>query len=349
MSKLRKIGQEPGTLSDHGAEKAAQGGINLIEYDQTSTVRKRYGDIDEILPLPEFPGVKWINVGGPYRVETLEKLGSFFRLHPLVLEDILNIDQRPKLEDFNSYLFVVLKILQYNDHSSALEEKQFSLILGPNYVLSFLEKDSSFFDPIMERIENTNSRLRMMKADYLAHAMLDLIVDHYFSVLEKLGENIETLEESLVGIPNINMLHTLHSLRREILMMRKQVWPIREVISTLARGESMLVEESTRIYFHDIYDHLIQVLDMVEMYREALSGMLDLYLSSSNMKMNEIMKLLTIIATIFIPLTFITGIYGMNFMYMPELKLTWGYPAALLVMLAVSLGMVFYFRKRKWF
>jgi len=287
-------------------------------------------------------------VDGIHQVEVLELLGECFGLHPLVLEDILNTDQRPKMEDFSEYIFVVLKTFSYNDQSDEVEPEQISLILGPSLVLSFQERAGDVFDPIRERIRNGKGRIRRMGADYLAYALLDSIVDHYFIVLEQVGEDVEFLEEELVTNPTPETLQTIHNLKREMIFLRKSVWPLREVIGALERGESSLIKESTGIYLRDVYDHTIQVIDTIETFRDMISGMLDIYLSSVSNRMNEVMKVLTIIATIFIPLTLVAGIYGMNFQYMPELGWRWGYPIVWLVMLVIGAVMLVYFRRKKW-
>ena len=288
-------------------------------------------------------------MSGLHQVELLERLNDCFGLHPLVLEDILNTDQRPKMEDFGDYLYIVLRMLDLDKkNGNAVVSEQISLILGKNFVLTFQEKEGDLFDPLRERIRNGKGRLRKMGPDYLVHALLDAIVDQYFVVLEKLGERIEFLEEELVTRPTPSTLHRLHQLKREMIFLRKSVWPLREVIGTLERGESSLIQASPDLYLRDIYDHTIQVIDNVETFRDMLSGMLDIYLSSISNRMNEIMKVLTIISTIFIPLTFIVGLYGMNFKFMPELEWPWGYPSVLLLMLGVTVFMLFFFRRKKW-
>jgi magnesium transporter len=305
--------------------------------------------VDECLLFKEKESVTWINVSGLHQVELLERLNDCFGLHPLVLEDILNTDQRPKMEDFGDYLYVVLRMLDLDKkNGNAVISEQISLILGKNFVLTFQEREGDLFDPLRERIRNGKGRLRKMGPDYLVHALLDAIVDQYFVVLETLGERIEFLEEELVTRPTPSTLQLLHRLKREMIFLRKSVWPLREVIGTLERGESSLIQASTNLYLRDIYDHTIQVIDNVETFRDMLSGMLDIYLSSISNRMNEIMKVLTIISTIFIPLTFIVGLYGMNFKHMPELESPWGYPAVLLLMLGVTIFMLFYFRRKKW-
>jgi len=344
----RKAGLPPGTLVHIGEQKAEEVRITAIDYDEARFQEKEIKTVEECFLFKDKPTVTWIHVDGIHEVEVLELLGECFGLHPLVLEDILNTDQRPKLEDFGDYIFVVLKTFSYNDQSDELEPEQISLILGPSFVLSFQERTGDVFDPIRERIRNGKGRIRRMGADYLAYCLLDSIVDHYFVVLEQVGEEVEFLEEELVTNPTPETLQTIHNLKRDMIFLRKSVWPLREVIGALERGELSLIRESTGIYLRDVYDHTIQVVDTIETFRDMISGMLDIYLSSVSNRMNEVMKVLTIIATIFIPLTLIAGIYGMNFQYMPELGWRWGYPVVWLVMLVIGVLMLVYFRRKRW-
>jgi magnesium transporter len=343
-----KAGLPPGTLVHIGEQKAEEARITAIVYDEARFQEQEIKTVEECFLFKDKPTVTWINVDGIHEVEVLELLGECFGLHPLVLEDILNTDQRPKLEDFGDYIFVVLKTFSYNDQSDELEPEQISLILGPSFVLSFQEREGDVFNPIRERIRNGKGRIRKMGADYLAYCLLDSIVDHYFVVLEQVGEEVEFLEEELVTNPTPETLQTIHNLKRDMIFLRKSVWPLREVIGALERGELSLIRESTEIYLRDVYDHTIQVVDTIETFRDMISGMLDIYLSSVSNRMNEVMKVLTIIATIFIPLTLIAGIYGMNFQYMPELGWRWGYPMVWLVMLVIGVLMLVYFRRKKW-
>lgn len=344
----KKAGLPPGSLVHIGEKKVEEVKITIIDYDETHFQEKEAKSIEECFTFKEKPTVTWINVEGIHQVEILEKLGECYGFHPLILEDILNTDQRPKTEDFGDYLYIVLKMLYPNNNSEVVTE-QISLILGPNFVISFQEGiKGDVFDPVRDRIRTGKGKIRQLGADYLAYSLIDSIVDHYFIILEKLGENIEFLEEKLITSPTPETLQTIHNLKREMIFLRKSVWPLREVISGLERGESSLIKESTRIYLRDVYDHTIQVIDNVETFRDMLSGMLDIYLSSVSNRLNAVMKVLTIIATIFMPLTFLAGLYGMNFKYMPELSWPWGYPLALFIMLAIALLMLVYFKKKKW-
>ena len=344
----KKAGLPPGTPVHIGERKMDKSRITIIDYDEAQFQEIEASAIEDCFPFKDKPTVTWINIEGIHQVELLEGISNFFGLHPLVLEDILNTDQRPKLEDFDDYVFVVLKMSRYDNQSGEMEGEQISLILGPNYVVSFQEKSGDVFDPIRERIRNSKGRIRKMGADYLAYALIDTLVDNYFVVLEQVGERVEFLEEELVTNPTPETLQTIHNLKRDMIFLRKSVWPLREVIGTLERGEPSLIGESIVVYLRDVYDHTIQVIDAIETFRDMISGMLDIYLSSVSNRMNEVMKVLTIIATIFIPLTLIVGIYGMNFQYMPELGWRWGYPLVWLVMLAIGASMLAYFRRKKW-
>ena len=344
----RKSGLPPGTLVHIGEKKAETLKITIMDYDEVHFEEKEIKTIDECFIFKDKPTVTWINIDGLHQVAILERMGECYGLHPLVLEDILNTDQRPKMEDYGEYLYIVLKDLDYDDKSSQIEPEQISLILGPNFVFSFQEREGDTFGTIRDRIRNSKGRIRKMGADYLAYSLLDSIVDNYFIILEKLGEKIEFLEEKLVTQPTPETLQIIHHLKREMIFLRKAVWPLREVINGLERGESSLIKESTRIYLRDVYDHTIQTIDTIETYRDMVSGMLDIYLSSVSNRLNSVMKVLTIIATIFMPLTFLAGVYGMNFRFMPELEWRWGYPFIWLVMVGIGVFMFLYFKKKRW-
>ncbi len=344
----RKAGLPPGTLIHIGEKKTEEVKITIMDYDETQLQEKEAKTFDECFPYKGRPTVTWINVDGIHQIETLEKLGECFELHPLTLEDVLNTDQRPKMEDFGDYMYIVLKMFSYNDKNNEILIEQVSFILGSNFVLSFQENVGDVFDPIRERIRSGKGRIRKMGADYLLYSLLDAIVDNYFIILEKIGEQIEFIEERLIINPASKTLNIIHKLKRDMLFLRRSVWPLREVISGMERGESSLIKGTTKIYLRDVYDHNIQIIDTIETLREMLSGMLDIYLTSISNRLNAVMKVLTIIATIFMPLTFLAGIYGMNFKYMPELEWKWGYFLILLVMFAIGISMLFYFKKKKW-
>ena len=343
-----KTGLPPGALIHIGEKKAELVKINILDYDEIQFEEKEAKTIEECFPFKDKPTITWVNIDGLHQVDVIEKIGKNFDFHPLLLEDILNTEQRPKIEDFETFIYIVLKMLYYDDNTNEINSEQVSIIFGQNFVISFQEKEGDVFNPIRERIRTDKGRIWKMGADYLAYSLIDAIVDSYFIILEKLGENIEDVEETMIANPTPETLHAIHRLKRKMISLRKSVWPLREVVSALERSDSSLIQEPTRIYLKDVYDHTIQVIDIIETFRDMLSGMLDVYLSSISNKMNEIMKVLTIIATIFIPLTFIAGVYGMNFEYMPELKWRWGYSVVWFVMLIIGISMVFYFRKKKW-
>ncbi|MCG7848903.1 MAG: magnesium/cobalt transporter CorA [ANME-2 cluster archaeon] len=343
-----KIGLPPGTLVHIGEKKIDKVRITLIDYDETHLEEKEIKTVEECFSFKDKPTVTWINIDGLHQVDIIEKIGTHFDLHPLIMEDIVHTGQRPKIEDFEHFIFIVFNMLQYDENINEVKAEQVSLIVGSNFLISFQEKEGDIFNLVRERIRNGKGRVRKSGSDYLAYAMIDVVVDHYFIILEKIGEDIESLEEELLTNPTPDTLQTIHNLKREMIFLRKSIWPLREVVSTLERGDSDLITKTTIIYLRDIYDHTIQVMDTIETFRDMISGMLDIYLSSVSNKMNEVMKVLTIIATIFIPLTFIAGIYGMNFKYMPELDWQWSYPVLWLVIIIVGVSMVIYFKRKGW-
>ena len=346
--RTRKSGLPPGTVVFVGKQKTEKVRITVINYDEAHFEEKEAKDIEETFAFKEKPAITWINIDGLQRVDIIEKLGSHLNLHPLVLEDIANTEQRPKMDDYTDYLYIVLKMLRYDSQETDIVSEQVSLILGSNWVVSYQESEGDVFGPIRERLRTAKGRIRKMGADYLMYALMDAIVDNYFVVLEKMGEKIEDVEEDLIANPEPSTLKNINDLKRQIISLRKSVWPLREVIARLERWESKLINKTTAIYFKDVYDHTIQVIDSIETFRDMLSGMLDIYLSSLSNRMNEVMKVLTIIATIFIPLTLVADIYGMNFKDMPELGSPWGYPLVLAGMLAIGIVMLLYFRRKKW-
>jgi magnesium transporter len=346
--KSRKAGLPPGTLVHIGEERTAKVKITIIDYDESNLQERDILKVEECYPFKQKSTVTWINIDGIHDVDIIEKIGTHYGLHPLLLEDIVNTEQRPKIEDFGDHLFIVIKMLSFDEEQGGINIEQVSLVVGPNYVLSFQEKEGDVFEPVRDRIRRAKGRIRKMGADYLAYSLLDAIVDGYFLILEKIGDRIEDLEENLISRPDARTLQTIHSLKREMIFLRRSVWPLREVISGMSRKESALVKETTGIFLRDVYDHTVQVIDTIETYRDFVSGMLDTYLSSISNRMNEVMKILTIFATIFIPLTFVAGIYGMNFSYMPELGWKWGYFGALAVMAVIGISLLVYFRNKKW-
>jgi len=344
----KKVGLPPGTLVHIGEKKTEKARITIIDYDEVQFQEKEAQTIEECFPFKDEPTVTWINIDGIHQMEIIEKIGKHFGIHRLILEDIVNTGHRPKMEDLEDHIFIVLKMLYYDEEDIEIKAEQVSLILGSNFVISFQEREGDIFNPIRERIRKSKGRIRKKGADYLAYALVDAIVDNYFIILEKLGEKIESLEEELLTNPTPETSQTIHNFKREMIFLRKSVWPLREVISGLERGESSLVHESTGIYLRDVYDHTIQVIDTIDTLRDTVFGMHDTYLSSVSNRMNEVMKVLTIMATIFIPLTFVAGIYGMNFEYMPELKWHWGYFMVWFIMFGIVVSMVVHFKRKKW-
>jgi magnesium transporter len=323
--------------------------IRILDYDENSVRENAKAALAECLPFRDTASVTWIDIEGLQDIPLLESLGSCYGLHPLILEDILNTDQRPKSDDMDGYIYVVLKMLDFDPASLEIVSEQVSIVFGRNYVISIQEgREGDLFEPLRERIRAGKGRIRKLGPDYLAYSLLDTIIDHYFLILEKFAERIEMLEEELVGNPTTETLQQIHHLKREMIFLRKSVWPLREMANVLEKSESELIRPATKIFLRDIYDHAIHIIDSIETYREMLSSMLDIYLSSVSNRMNQVMKVLTIIATIFMPLTFLAGIYGMNFKHMPEIGWPWSYPLLWLVMLGVAGVMLYFFKKKNW-
>lgn len=344
-----KAGLSPGAMVFVGQQKMSAVRVDVIDYTSTGFNEQKNVSVRRCRDTAKTAGVTWINVNGIHDVGLIEALGKCLNLHPLTMEDIVNTSQRPKAEVFPDYIFVVLKMISFNEARRQVEMEHVSLILGANFVVSFQEDEGDLFDAVRTRIRSAKGRIRSMGADYLAYALMDAVVDHYFLTVERIGDHIEDFDDRILADPRPEDLQEIHLLKRDILGLRKAVWPLREEVSTLEKTESPLIRSETRVFLRDLYDHTIQVIDMVETFRDILGGMHDTYLSSLSNRMNEVMKVLTVIATLFIPLTFIAGVYGMNFEYMPELKWRWGYGLVWGVMLAVGMGMVCYFRKKKWF
>lgn len=345
----KKAGLSPGTIVHVGDKKAEKVRIQRVHYDEHMLEEEELETIDEAFAKESESGVAWINIDGLHDVDTIEKAGAHFGLHPLVLEDIVNTQHRPKLDDFEDYILVVCKMISWNPEKNGLEMEHFSFILGSHYVITFQERPGDVFNPVRERIRKGKGRIRRMGADYLAYALLDAVVDNYFIVLENMGEEIETLEEHVLGSPEPEILKNIHLLKRELIILRKSVWPLRDILGALEKDPSELIHEKTLMFFRDVSDHTIQIIDTIGTFRDMVSGMLDVYLSSVSNRMNQVMKVLTIMASIFIPLTFIAGIYGMNFEHMPELKWPLAYPLVWLVMIALALCMLVFFWRKKWF
>jgi magnesium transporter len=347
IRKSRKSGLPPGTPVYVGEEEPLPAKIEVMSYDEEGYEEKEVEDVTEIIPDLKSPDITWVNVDG-LKVSDIIEIGTSMGFHPLIQEDIVNTEQRPKVEEYDDYIFFVLKMVIFDEESGEIDIEQVSFILGDRYLVSFQERHGDCFDLIRQRIRENKGIIRKMGSDYLAYSLIDMIVDGYFTVLEKIGDRIEDIEDELVVNPQIDTLHDIYDMKRSMISFRKNVWPLREVISRLDRLGSKLFKESTGVYIRDVYDHTVQVVDAIETYRDLLSGMLDIYLSSISNKMNQIMQVLTIIGTIFIPLTFLAGVYGMNFKYMPELAWRNAYPALWGLMIIITIVMLLYFRRRKW-
>lgn len=346
--RARKAGLPPGTLVYTGKARKEAVRIEIIDYDADNIQELVADSVDEVIPFKSSPTVTWLNLVGLHEVDVLERLGKHFNLHPLLMEDVLSTEQRPKLEDFGEHVFLILRALHYDESAKETSTEQVAMVLGPNFVITFQEIPADPFEHVRERLRAGRGRIRTLGPDYLAYALIDAIVDYYFVILETVGENIEELGEEAVSDPTERTLHTIQTLKRELAQLRRSIWPLREVVSALQRGESPLIQDSTGIYLRDVYDHTIQVVETIEAFRDMVSGMFDTYLSSLSNRMNEVMKVLTIIATIFIPVTFVAGVYGMNFTHMPELAFPWAYPTALGVMGAIAVFMLVYFKRKGW-
>jgi magnesium transporter len=344
----RKAGSAPGTLIHIGERRIEKVRLTLVSYDSDSIDERQANTADEALTHCDSRRLTWLNIDGIHDIDLIETLGRHFSIHPLTQEDILNTTHRPKFEEFEHYAYIVLKMLRYDTTASRVSTEQVSLILTKRVLISFQESTGDVFDPVRTRLQKARGRIRNAGCDYLAYALIDAIVDHYFSILEQIGVRIEAIEEETLSTPTTAVLQRIHAMKREILYLRKQIWPLREVVGAMAKEESTLIQDETRIYLRDVHDHAVQIMETIEAQRDLLTGLLDLYMTGISNRMNEIMKVLTIIATIFIPITFIAGVYGMNFKHMPELEWTWGYALAWCVMIAVAIVMVIFFKKKKW-
>ena len=347
--RTKKAGLPAESLVYTGDLKGGVIKIAVMDYDDQQIAEQELTTVDQCIPYRDKPTVTWVNVEGVHDARILEKLGECFGLHRLVMEDIMSTDQRPKTEDFGDYIYVVLKMLSPDPKNGAIVSEQISLILGSNFVLSFQEGiEGDVFSPIRERIRTGKGKIRKMGADYLAYALLDAIVDNYFIVLEKFGDKVDLAEDQLIAEPSESTAKMIYGLKRELLLLHRAIWPVRELAGALTRRETTLIRDSTVPYLRDVYDHVVQAIDTVEIFREILSEMIGIYLASVSNKLNAIMKVLTIIATIFMPLTFIAGVYGMNFKHMPELEWKYGYYFIWFIMASIGVGMYFYFRRKKW-
>lgn len=340
-----KAGLPPGTLMHIGEAKKHIPKISILDYNETKFEEKIAKTVEECFPFRQKKSITWINIDGVHDSKIIHDLGEHFGFHPLLLEDIMNNEQRPKIEAFEDHIFIILKMLSYERREISTE--QISIIIGKNFVISFQETEGDIFDPIRKRIRENKGKLRKRGPDYLGYSLIDAIVDHYFAVLEKLEEQIEEVEES-ISRPTTETIKIMHHLKRQTILLQRSIWPLREVVSGMMRSEANILKKTTVIYLRDVYDHTIQIMDTIETFRDILSGMMEVYLFSLSNRTNEIMKVLTIIGTIFIPLTFITGVYGMNFDFMPPLEWEYGYYVVMVGMLIIVIFLLLYFRKRRW-
>ncbi len=343
-----KVGLSPGTLLRVGETPTRPVQVSSISYGEARYSESTKLSIAEALAQVSATGVTWINVDGIHDTAVIEALGKQFNLHPLVLEDIVTTGQRPKLEDYGDNLFVTIKMLSLDASSTEVISDELSLLFGPHFVLTIHETEHDVFEPVRERLRKGPGRLHKFGSDYLAYALIDAVVDNYFVVFEHLGEHFEEMQNDVIQNPTPETLHLIQHFKNELLILRKAVWPVRELVSGLQRSESPVMSRATEVYLRDVHDHTIQIIDTIETFRDMLSGMLDIYLSSASNRLNSVMKVLTIIATIFIPLTFLAGIYGMNFRFMPELEWRWGYPVLWVVMIVSAIAMLFWFRRKRW-
>lgn len=344
-----KLGLPPGSLVFTGEQKMEQVDISVFNYSETFFHEFRPKSTDEVVELiKSSTGVIWINIDGLHEEKSIEKLCTFLDIHKLTMEDIVNVGQRPKLEEYPKYVHSVIKDITYNTEEECFEYEQISFLLKENILITFQERSGDVFDGVRKRIREGIGFVRKRGADYLMYGLLDMVVDNYFVILENFGEKLEDLETELLENPDKNSLTKLHNIRRETLGLRRTVYPLREMVAAFEKLDEPLFSESNKVFTRDLYDHTIKVIETVEIYRDMTSSLLDLYINSVSNKMNEVMKVLTIMTSIFIPLTFIAGIYGMNFRYMPELTYKYGYFIVLGVMAVVFIGIIIYLKRRKW-
>jgi magnesium transporter len=345
----------PGSLVFTGEKKTDKIEISLFDYNSDTCNETKITDVNDLTRYKNNPNVTWINITGLHDVNILDRIGNIFDIHPLVLEDILNVSHSPKIEDYENYLFIVVKMINYNIEFNILDIEQVSIIIGRNYIITFQEREGDVFNPLRERIRTAKGLVRKYGEDYLAYRLLDSIIDNYFIVLENFDDNIEDIEDQILSQADDSSLEKIHHLRKELIKLRRAVSPLREMIFTIEKEKFQFIQKTTFIYLRDLSDHIKQIIDTIENYREFINGLLEVYLSSASHRMNEVVKLLTIISTIFIPLTFIVGIYGMNFRTdasnwnMPELNWSFGYPLVMGLMLIIAVSLIIFFKKKRWF
>lgn len=344
----KKVGAAPGTLVHIGKKYKDDVEITNIIYNEEIHKVHKTNKIEECFSKDEKDNTIWLNVEGLQDIDVIQKIGTEFKLHPLMLEDILYTGQRAKLDDYDNYLFIVLKMLIYDKASKALKAEQISLVLINNRVISFQERNLGIFDNVAARLKSAKGNIRKLKADYLFYALVDAIVDSYFRVIENLGDEIDEIEDELINEPGQDVLQKIHKLKKDMLFLRNCIWPLREVVSEMVRSDNSYFTQNTIVYLRDVYDHIVQIIDTIEVYRDMLSGMLDTYLSSISNKTNDVMKVLTIISTIFIPITFLAGVYGMNFDNIPEIHFPYGYEAFWIISVIITILLIRYFKKKKW-
>jgi magnesium transporter len=347
-SLFRRPGRVPGTPVFIGEQRAPTAKITAFRYGEDTCEERRLESLAECREYAARGGVVWLNIDGLHDIALIEELGRIFSLHTLVLEDIADTTQRPKAEEYGDYLYIVLKMFSQGSPEADIFSEQVSLVLADNLLISFQEREGDVFQDVRERLRQGKGRIRKKKSDYLAYCLIDAIVDQYYVILENLEDRLDPLEDSLIENPRPEELQFIQHLKREIISLRHSLWPVRELVLKLDRDESSLIEHDTRPFLRDVYDHIIMGIEMLEGFQDLIAGMKDTYLSSLSNRMNNIMRVLTIIATIFIPLTFIAGIYGMNFQFMPELAWRYGYPAVWVLMIGVFVGMIIYFKRKRW-
>ena len=345
----QKAGLPPGSLVHVGDYLPMQVTISTVDFSKESIIVEPTASLENCLTDIKLSVTRWIQVRGLSDLSLIQKIGEKFKIHSLVLEDILNTNQRAKIDVLDSGIFLVMRLLKISEVTKRVTDEQVSLFIGENFLISFLENDNPIFEPIIQRMQQNSGRLRSGGVDYLAYTLLDLVVDNYFFVLEKVDEEIDRLEVELLHSPGSGLMLKIQTIKRDIINLRRSIWPMRELVNKLLHLEHSFISTETQIYIKDVYDHLIQTNDLVESFRDVSSGLMDVYLSNINIRMNEIMKVLTIVSTIFVPLTFITGLYGMNFKYIPELEYPWAYPIVLFGMFSLAIFMLIYFRFKRWY